>query len=220
MPIDYMRKSRGGEMVFNLDLTTILLTLPGILLALTVHEFSHAYSAYLLGDPTAKHYGRLTLNPMSHIDIVGFLMLIFFRFGWAKPVPINPNNFVNRKAGYFIVSIAGPISNIILAVFLTLGLGLAIKFELSVFIYDLLYFAIFINLVLAVFNLFPIPPLDGSKLLLTILPSRFEYKYYELQKYSYVLLFLLVYFRIINKMLFPIVTYMLNMLMGLVIYII
>ncbi|SDK49960.1 site-2 protease family protein [Natronincola ferrireducens] len=207
-------------MVFNLDLTTILLTLPGILLALTVHEFSHAYSAYLLGDPTAKHYGRLTLNPMSHIDIVGFLMLIFFRFGWAKPVPINPNNFVNRKAGYFIVSIAGPISNIILAVFLTLGLGLAIKFELSVFIYDLLYFAIFINLVLAVFNLFPIPPLDGSKLLLTILPSRFEYKYYELQKYSYVLLFLLVYFRIINKMLFPIVTYMLNMLMGLVIYII
>lgn len=200
--------------MFNIDITTILLTLPGILIALTIHEFSHAYSAYLLGDTTAKQYGRLTLNPLSHIDIVGFLMLIFFRFGWAKPVPINPNNFSNRKMGYFIVSIAGPLSNIILAIIFTLIMGISIRLQLNPYIFNMLYSAIFINLVLAVFNLFPIPPLDGSKILLAILPDHMEYKYYQLQKYSYILLFALVYFRVINRVLFPIVNFIFNVLMS------
>ncbi|SNR87194.1 Zn-dependent protease (includes SpoIVFB) [Anaerovirgula multivorans] len=200
--------------MFNIDIPTILLTLPGILIALTVHEFSHAYSAYLLGDTTAKQYGRLTLNPLSHIDIVGFLMLIFFRFGWAKPVPINPNNFSNRKMGYFLVSIAGPLSNVILAIITTLIMAIAIRLQLNVFIYNMLYYAIFINLVLAVFNLFPIPPLDGSKILLAVLPHSMEQKYYQLQKYSYILLLALVYFRVINKVLFPIVNFILNYLMS------
>ncbi|MCC5909913.1 MAG: site-2 protease family protein [Clostridiaceae bacterium] len=206
--------------MFSLDINTILLTLPGILLALTVHEFSHAYSAYLLGDPTAKHYGRLTLNPISHIDILGFLMLIFFRFGWAKPVPINPNNFTNRKLGYFLVSIAGPMSNILLSIFLTFILGFLIKFDMSTLVYNMLYFAIFINLVLAVFNLFPIPPLDGSKIILTLLPRSFEEKYYRFQKYSYIILILLLYFGFINRVLFPIVFYLFNLLMTLVTFII
>lgn len=201
-------------MMFNIDIPTILLTLPGILIALTVHEFSHAYSAYLLGDTTAKQYGRLTLNPLSHIDIVGFLMLIFFRFGWAKPVPINPSNFSNRKMGYFLVSIAGPFSNVILAIITTLIMAVAIRLQLNVFIYNMLYYAIFINLVLAVFNLFPIPPLDGSKILLAVLPHSMEQKYYQLQKYSYILLIALVYFGVINRVLFPIVNFILNYLMG------
>lgn len=200
--------------MFNIDIPTILLTLPGILIALTVHEFSHAYSAYLLGDTTAKQYGRLTLNPLSHIDIVGFLMLIFFRFGWAKPVPINPSNFSNRKMGYFLVSIAGPFSNVILAIITTLIMAVAIRLQLNVFIYNMLYYAIFINLVLAVFNLFPIPPLDGSKILLAVLPHSMEQKYYQLQKYSYILLIALVYFGVINRVLFPIVNFILNYLMG------
>ncbi|AOY77094.1 site-2 protease family protein [Clostridium formicaceticum] len=206
--------------MFSLDIVTILLTLPGILLALTIHEFSHAYSAYLLGDDTAKYYGRLTLNPLAHIDLVGFLMLIFFRFGWAKPVPINPKNFSDRRKGYFLVSIAGPLSNIVLAILSTFFFALAIRLALSEFIHTMLYFSIFINLVLAVFNLFPIPPLDGSKILLSILPSSFEETYYRLQKYTYILLFLLVYFRVINRVLFPIVQYLLNLLLGFVMYLV
>ncbi|SES70227.1 Zn-dependent protease (includes SpoIVFB) [Natronincola peptidivorans] len=206
--------------MFNLDFNTIIYTLPGILIGLTVHEFSHAYSAYLLGDSTAKHQGRLTLNPISHIDIAGFLMLIFFRFGWAKPVPINPNNFSNRKMGYFLVSIAGPLSNVLLAILLTLFLGVTIKLQLSSFIYNIVYFAIFINLVLAIFNLFPIPPLDGSKILLALLPESFEYKYYQLQKYSYILLFALLYFGVIGKVLFPLVSFAFQILMYLLVFIV
>ncbi|AKL95328.1 Zn-dependent protease [Clostridium aceticum] len=200
----------------DLDITAILLTLPGILVALTVHEFSHAYSAYLLGDDTAKQYGRLTLNPLSHIDLMGFIMLVIFRFGWAKPVPINPNNFSSRKLGYFLVSIAGPLSNILLAILSTLCFALALRLQLGEFVYTMLYSSIFINLVLAIFNLFPIPPLDGSKILLSVLPSSFEKTYYKLQKYTYILLFLLVYLRVINRVLFPMVYYALNVLLRLV----
>lgn len=206
--------------MLDLDINIILLTLPGILMGLTLHEFSHAYTAYLLGDLTAKEHGRLTLNPIYHIDIFGLLMLIFFKFGWAKPVPINPNNFSNRKIGYFLVSIAGPLSNILLSVILTIFLGIVIKLDISTFIYEVLYFAIFINLVLAIFNLFPIPPLDGSKILLAILPNKFEYKYYKLERYTYIILFVLVYFKIINKVLFPIVYYILNLLINLLNFII
>lgn len=203
--------------MFNIDIGTIILTLPGILIGLTIHEFSHAYSAYLLGDNTAKQHGRLTLNPLKHIDIVGLLMLILLRFGWAKPVPINPNNFPNRKIGYILVSIAGPISNILFAIFITFIMVLSIKFQLNPYIYEMLSYAIFINIVLAVFNMFPIPPLDGSKILLAIMPESMEYRYYQLQKYSYILLFVLVYFKVINRILFPIVTYIYNTLMNLLI---
>ncbi|QUH20723.1 site-2 protease family protein [Alkaliphilus sp. B6464] len=198
--------------MFSFDLSRILLNLPIILIAITLHEFAHAYSAFLLGDPTAKHYGRLTLNPISHIDITGFLLLAFSGFGWAKPVPINPNNFKNRKLGYFIVSIAGPISNILLAIIFTILLGIQIRFIDSVIINNIISYGIIINIVLAIFNLFPIPPLDGSKLLLILLPSRFEEKYYHIQKYSYIFLFILIYFRAIDKVLYPIVDYLLGLL--------
>lgn len=162
-----------------INLNRIIITLPGILLAITCHEFAHAYVAYRFGDPTAKHYGRLSLNPIKHIDPFGFILLLIAGFGWAKPVPINPNYFKNRKLGTFLVSIAGVTVNMLLAILLTALLGLAFVFSESQLLIDIIYYGITINIVLAVFNLFPIPPLDGSKILLTFLPERAEYYYYR-----------------------------------------
>lgn len=162
----------------------------------------------------------MTLNPLSHIDIFGFLMLILFKIGWAKPVPINPNNFKSRKAGYFLVSIAGPLSNVLLAIFLTIAMGLLTKVNSNLYLMNILYFAIFINLVLAVFNLLPIPPLDGSKILLATLPQSMEYRYYQLQNYFRILLFAFAYFGVINKILFPIVNFLLNILMKFLMFIV
>lgn len=198
--------------MLNLDLSRIFLNLPLILMAITVHEFAHGYSAYLLGDNTAKHYGRLTLNPIAHIDIAGFLLLVFAGFGWAKPVPVNPNNFKHRKLGYFIVSIAGPLANLILALIFTILLGAQIKFLDHIIINNMITYGIIINVVLAIFNLFPIPPLDGSKILLSFLPSKFEEKYYDIQKFSYPLLFVLIYFNVIDKVLYPAVDLILGIL--------
>ena len=147
-----------------------------IVYAISVHEFSHAFSAYVQGDSTAKYHGRLTLNPLKHLDIIGFLMLLIVGFGWGKPVPFNPFNLKNKRWGPALVSIAGPLSNIIslvifgflLKILLTNGI-LAVDNLLTIF----LLFMIQINAILAIFNLIPIPPLDGSKILYSILPARF-----------------------------------------------
>ncbi|ABR48683.1 peptidase M50 [Alkaliphilus metalliredigens QYMF] len=203
----------------SLDLNRILMTLPGILIALSVHEFAHGYTAYLLGDPTAKQYKRLTLNPIAHIDIIGFLMLIFAGFGWAKPVPINPNYFTRRKLGYFLVSIAGPLSNVLLAIFFSFVLGFQVQYFSNAILNNILVYTIFINLVLAVFNMFPIPPLDGSKLLLIALPDKYEAKFFGLEKYSYIILILLLVFNIIDKVLFPIVNFLFQLLMIMLMYV-
>src|SRR5690554_6464074 len=101
--------------MFSFDFVDILYTIPAILIALTFHEFSHGYVAYILGDNTAKYQGRLSLNPIKHIDPIGFFVLLFFRFGWAKPVPYNPSYFKNRKKGTLLVALAGPLSNLILS---------------------------------------------------------------------------------------------------------
>ncbi len=200
--------------MFSLDPTRIIMLLPGILLGLTVHEFSHGYVAYLLGDNTAKNNGRLTLNPVAHIDPIGFLMLIFAGFGWAKPVPINPYFFTDRRRGTFLVSIAGPASNIVMAIVLTTLLGLFMRtIGVGFAVQQVVMSAIFINLVLAVFNLFPIPPLDGSKILMSLFPSRFEETFYQLEKYSVILLILLLVLGVIRNVLFPIVGALYNLLM-------
>jgi Zn-dependent protease len=159
----------------------ILLLAPGILWALTIHETSHGLAAYALGDPTAKRAGRLSLNPLRHLDPVGTLMLFIARIGWAKPVPIDPRNFKNPVRDIFLTSAAGPVSNFINGAVL----GLILMFflqgapALSVdkwpdwyrFTYALLFNAMFISFALGVFNLIPIPPLDGSNILWAILPE-------------------------------------------------
>jgi len=157
-----------------------LILLPVILLALTTHEFAHAYVAYLRGDGTAKAMGRMTLNPWPHIDILGLICLIFTFFGWAKPVPINPANFKDPKVDEILVSLAGVTANLIQALFF----GLIIRFvDLTVFgsyasiVHSMLVMSVAINCGLAIFNLIPIPPLDGSHVLKELLPSSLSIKY-------------------------------------------
>ena len=203
--------------MFNFDLARMIYVLPGILLALTVHEFSHGYVAYLIGDATAKNNGRLTLNPIAHIDPLGFLMLMFAGFGWAKPVPVNPYLFdIDRRKGTLMVSLAGPASNIIMAILLTTIFGLFLRFTgiYNSVVQQLFVSAISINLVLAVFNLFPIPPLDGSKIVMSLFPSRFEQTFHELERYSFIILIGLLFFGVIRRILFPIVNVLFNLLMG------
>ena len=155
-------------------LTQIIVQLPILLISLTIHEFSHGYVAYLLGDDTAKRAGRLTLNPISHIDPLGLIMLFIARIGWAKPVPINPYNFQNYKKDTAITAAAGPAANFLLAIVLALVFNFIKRVNpdimynassFSQFMLSMLLYAILINLALGIFNLIPIPPMDGSKIL-------------------------------------------------------
>lgn len=135
-----------------------------LLVCLTVHEFSHAWVAYKLGDPSAEKSGRLTLNPFKHLDLMGTIMLLLFRFGWAKPVPINPYYFKNKKQGIILVSLAGPISNFLMAFLGGFLLKLSLPMQ-NAFLNTFFYIFIYMNIALAIFNLLPIPPLDGSHLI-------------------------------------------------------
>ena len=196
----------------NFDLNRIIFTLPGVLVAITLHEFAHAYAAYKIGDSTAEHYGRLTLNPLAHIDIAGFLMLLIAGFGWAKPVPINPNNFSSRKLGTFLVSIAGVTMNILLAILFTVLLAMQYRYGSSTMVTSIIINAVRINVGFAIFNMLPIPPLDGSKVILAFLPTQAEYYYYKFQKYSYAILFALLFFNIIDIVLYPAMNAVLKLL--------
>ena len=168
-------------------LVDLLLSLPAVLLSLTLHECAHGWVAYRLGDPTAKDLGRLTLNPIRHIDPIGAISLILFRIGWAKPVPINPRNFKRPRAGMALTAAAGPITNFLIAFVSTFFLLLsynggekipvtsAVTSFLALFLYYLFRFFYLLqvmNIALALFNLLPLPPLDGSRLLTLILPRR------------------------------------------------
>ncbi|MEG2039466.1 MAG: site-2 protease family protein [Oscillospiraceae bacterium] len=153
-----------------------------VMTSLPIHEFAHGYVANKLGDPTAENEGRLTLNPFAHLDLMGTLMILFVGFGWAKPVPVNPNNFKNPKAGMAITAIAGPISNLIMAFLLMLVLQFTfVAYKMTnngtmEFIFSLVQVMVSINISLAVFNLLPIHPLDGSRILSYFLPNKISYQ--------------------------------------------
>jgi Zn-dependent protease len=167
--------------MFDLDLRRIALLLPAVLLGFTVHEYSHAMVAVRLGDNTPRDQGRLTLNPISHIELIGLLMILLLGFGWAKPVQINPRNFKNPKNDEILVSLAGPFSNLLFGIVFALFVKLLFTLAPQIFysgglgpvLYQILSYFVWINLLLAVFNLFPIPPLDGSHILLSLIPDRF-----------------------------------------------
>lgn len=157
------------------DLTAIILSLPAVLLALTVHEFFHAYAAFRMGDPTARNAGRLTLNPLKHLDPVGFILILIARIGWAKPVPVNPTYFRNPARGLALTSLAGPLSNIGLAIvsgiaFRGLGLVMGGVGAWKDYIGPMLAISVIINIALAFFNLIPLPPLDGFAILAYFFP--------------------------------------------------
>ena len=163
-------------------LFSLVLTLPAVLIAITFHEFAHAFAADKLGDDTPRRQGRLTLNPLAHLDPVGSVMLVFAGFGWGKPVEINPSNFkrtISMSKGEAIVAIAGPLMNLLLAIIFTFLYFIIVKFatafcltQIGLIILTLIQTTIIINIGLGVFNLIPLPPLDGSKVLKHFLPYK------------------------------------------------
>ncbi len=189
-----------------------------LIMSVVIHEVSHGYAALALGDPTAKYQGRLTLNPISHLDPVGsFLIPLLgywaggFIIGWAKPVPFNPYNLRNARWGEALVAAAGPLSNVLMAVIF----GLVIRFSEGVLneaFLGLAGFAVLINITLAIFNLIPIPPLDGSKILFSILPYRWQGVKAPLERFGLilVLIFIFVFWKLIS----PTIIYLFTLLTG------
>jgi len=215
-------------LLFEYPLIILIYLVPVMLVSFTVHEVAHAYCSYKLGDPTAKNMGRLTLNPLKHLDILGTIMLLLFGFGWAKPVPINPLYYDDRKRGTMLVSIAGPLSNILMALVFSFPMAyfgfdfgiisakelfsveniiFAESFLPEIVVFNLSRFFYIININLAVFNILPVPPLDGSKILAGILPSNQYFKLLQYERYIGALFFILlfIYPNIIYKIMSPII---------------
>ncbi len=183
----------------------MLLTVFCVLFSLSIHEFAHGYAAYRMGDDTAKNMGRLNIRPLSHLDPIGAICLFLFGFGWAKPVPINPRNFKKGrfKSGMVLTSLAGPVSNLIVCFGCCLAYSVIIKVFGHVQLGRLAYVSITVvltmlqvlislNISLAVFNLIPIPPLDGSKILNAVLPARIYFKIMQYEQYGFIILIILI----------------------------
>ncbi len=181
-------------------LLELLVTIGASLLCITFHEVSHGFVAMLLGDPTAKRAGRLSLNPLKHLDLVGLVCMALAHFGWAKPVPIDPRYFKNFRRDMALTALAGPVSNFLLAfVFLTIYCALYWLYLYFQWHELLLYAVLFfwyggvLSIALGIFNLFPIPPLDGSKVLLSFLPPKWYQWVLRYERYGFVLLAVLLY---------------------------
>lgn len=200
--------------LFSFDPLRLALSLPGMIIALSFHEWAHARMAVYWGDETPRRAGRLTLEPWAHLDPIGTLALVFFRFGWAKPVPTNPFNYRNLRAGYFWTAFAGPLMNILLGLVFAL---LTILIELNFLglggirhLDSIMVNAAVINLGLAVFNLLPVPPLDGSKIVTALLPRRLSEAYANLDMYGSIFLILILSTNIDDVVLIPALKYLIG----------
>jgi Zn-dependent protease len=187
------------------DLARVLKFLPGIILGLTVHEFSHAWVAHLCGDSTARDEGRVTLNPLKHIDLLGFIMLLVAGFGWAKPVQFNEQNLKNPRTDVMKIAVAGPLSNALIAIILSILFAATVN-KVPLYsntavrlVYEAIRYAIYINWGLFVFNLIPLPPLDGSHLLLNQF-RKHPAVYNALYKYGSIVLFILIIGSVVTKL--------------------
>lgn len=195
----------SGSMDFSSVIIYILSSLIVIFLTLPVHEYAHGWTAVKLGDPTPRYQGRLSFSPFAHIDYIGALCIILFGFGWAKPVQVNSFNFRNPKKDMAITALAGPVSNIIMATAAMLISNAIIAFApmvtVTLYVFYFFYFIAQINISLAVFNLIPIPPLDGSRLLSALLPDRIYYKIMRYERYFFILLIGLLYLGVLDGVL-------------------
>jgi Zn-dependent protease len=208
----------------------IAISLPGFLLAIVCHEAAHAWMAYRFGDPTAKYLGRLSLNPAVHYDLVGTIIFPLIgavmggaMFGWAKPVPVDSRRFKNVRSGVFWVSFAGPLANIILMVVSSILLAILVtkvsmEFSFHRIFSDMLQQSIYINVLLAAFNLIPFPPLDGSKMVSSFLDYNQARKYEELQRFSFLFLFILILTPVLGYIMAP-AFWMSNVLMNFFIHV-
>lgn len=189
---------RGGDMlsIFVFLISTAFV----VFCTLPVHEFAHAWSANRLGDPTARLSGRLTLNPMKHLDLIGSVLIFLTGFGWAKPVPVNQNNFRNPKKGMALTALAGPVSNLIMAFVFMFFMQFFGQFHNMAAAILLLFFryAALVNIHLAVFNLLPVPPLDGSRIFWAVLPDKYYWKVMQYERIIMMVLFFLLLFGVLS----------------------
>lgn len=197
MLLQLIRSGFSMQMVAGLlsSIFVVFCTLP-------IHEFAHAVVADRLGDPTARRKGRLTLNPFAHLDLWGCLMIVLVGFGYAKPVPVNMRNFKNPKAGMAIVALAGPLTNLVMAIlFLILRwvFGVYGTSDFTLILAYFFYYAAYINVSLAVFNLLPIPPLDGSRIATALIPNETYYKIMQYERYIMIGLFVLLLTGILTR---------------------
>lgn len=196
-----------------MSLEQLLFSVLSALFAIAVHEYAHGVVAYKLGDPTPKVLGRLTLNPLKHLDPIGLLMLVLFRVGWAKPVEINSLRFKNRRRGVVLVALAGPLANVTVAWVLNLlsffVLRLPISGQLWFSLYTLFVVSIQINIWFAAFNLIPIPPLDGSKVVSNLLPLKARLQYERITPYAPLILILGVWSGLLSRVISPIARFLL-----------